>query len=154
MSLRKKAWKVAPLCLFWSIWRKRNRRTFENCECSNHSFKSSFLYLSGDQVRQYIGVGSLSTLDFVDWLGAPQGADVFVTAPFCFWFLVYIVYTFLFNTIVFTYQIYIYIYIYNLLTLNLFLFSFTLYFLPLFISIFFPQIFWESNIAYMYIYME
>ena len=30
---RKKAWKVTPLCLFWSIWRERNRRTFENCEC-------------------------------------------------------------------------------------------------------------------------
>ena len=29
--------KVAPLCLFWSIWRERNRRAFENCECSDHS---------------------------------------------------------------------------------------------------------------------
>ena len=42
---RKKAWKVTPLCLFWSIWRERNRRAFENCECSDHSLKSSFFYL-------------------------------------------------------------------------------------------------------------
>ena len=68
---RKKAWKVAPLCLFWSVWRERNRRAFENCECSYHSLKSYFLYLFWDWVRLYIGEGSLSMLDFVDWLEAP-----------------------------------------------------------------------------------
>ena len=68
---RKKAWKVALLCLFWSIWTERNRRAFENCECSNHFFKMYFLYLFWDWVRLYIGDDSLLTLDFVDWLGAP-----------------------------------------------------------------------------------
>ena len=29
---RKKAWKVTPLCIFWTIWRERNRRSFENCK--------------------------------------------------------------------------------------------------------------------------
>ena len=68
---RKKSWKAAPLCFFWSIWRERNRRAFENCECSNHSFKISFLYLFWDCVRLYVGDGSLSMLDSVDWLGTP-----------------------------------------------------------------------------------
>ena len=61
---------------FLSIQRERNRRAFENCECSDHSLKSSFLYLFWDWVRLYIrdwvrlyiGEGSLSMLDFVDWL--------------------------------------------------------------------------------------
>ena len=30
---KKKAWKVTPLCIFWSIWRERNRRVFEDREC-------------------------------------------------------------------------------------------------------------------------
>ena len=51
---RKKAWKVALLCLFWSIWRERNRRVFEKCECSNHSLKSSFLYIFWDWVRSFL----------------------------------------------------------------------------------------------------
>ena len=67
---REKAWKVALLCLFWSIWRERNRRAFENCEYSDHSLKSSFLYLVWDWVRLSIGEGSLLMLNFVDWLGA------------------------------------------------------------------------------------
>ena len=68
---RKKASKAAPLCFFWSIWRERKRRAFQNCECSNHSLKSSFLYQFCNWVRLYIGDNSLLMLDFVDWLGAP-----------------------------------------------------------------------------------
>ena len=39
---RKKVWKVAPLCIFWSIWREWNRRAFEDMECLDQTFKSSF----------------------------------------------------------------------------------------------------------------
>ena len=66
----KKAWKVAPLCLFWTIWRERNKRAFENCKSLDQTFKSSFLYLFWDWARLYIGNGSMSLLDFVDWLGS------------------------------------------------------------------------------------
>ena len=31
-SKRKKTWKTAPLCLFWTIWNERNRRSFENSQ--------------------------------------------------------------------------------------------------------------------------
>ena len=68
---RKKAWKVAPLCIFWSIWRERNRRTFEDRESLDQTFKSSFLYLFWDWVRVYMGDSISSLIDFVDWLGSP-----------------------------------------------------------------------------------
>ena len=42
---RKKAWKVAPLCIFWSIWKERNRRAFEDRENLDQTIKSSFLYI-------------------------------------------------------------------------------------------------------------
>ena len=44
---RKKAWKVGPLCIFWSIWRERNRRTFEDRERLDQTIKSFFFSLLG-----------------------------------------------------------------------------------------------------------
>lgn len=36
---RKKAWKVAPLRLFWTLWRERNRRAFHNYESIDQAIK-------------------------------------------------------------------------------------------------------------------
>ena len=55
-----------------------------------------FLYIFWDWIRLYIGDGTISLLEFVDWLGSPYGAVVFcVFAPYGFCCFVYIVYTFL-----------------------------------------------------------
>ena len=63
---RKKAWKAALLCLFWTIWRERNRRAFDNCETMDQLIKNLFLYFLWDWIRLYSGVGSLLLVDFVD----------------------------------------------------------------------------------------
>ena len=39
---RKRAWNVTPLCLFWIIWKEKNRRAFENVQLSNEELKFSF----------------------------------------------------------------------------------------------------------------
>ena len=39
------AWRVVPLCLCWSIWRKRNLRAFEDTENSLIFLKASFISL-------------------------------------------------------------------------------------------------------------
>ena len=65
---RKKAWKVAPLCIFWSIWKERNGRAFEDRESSDQTIQSSFLYIFWDWVRVYMGDSVTSLIDFVDWL--------------------------------------------------------------------------------------
>ena len=67
---RKKAWKVAPLCPFWTFWWERNRRAFYNYESMDQVIKNSFLYLFWDWARLYIEDGSLSLLDFVNWVGS------------------------------------------------------------------------------------
>ena len=67
---RKKAWKVTPLCIFWSIWRERNRRAFEDKECLDQSFKSYFFFTYFGIGLVYIG-DSITLIEFVDWLGSP-----------------------------------------------------------------------------------
>ena len=39
---RKKAWKAALLCMFWALWRERNRRAFDNFESTDQTIKISF----------------------------------------------------------------------------------------------------------------
>ena len=63
---RKKTWKVALLFLFWTIWRERNRRTFDICESLVQTIINSFLYLFLNWVSLYIEDGSLSLLGFVE----------------------------------------------------------------------------------------
>ncbi|RVW63006.1 DNA-directed RNA polymerase 3B, chloroplastic [Vitis vinifera] len=65
---RKKAWRAAPLCLMWTIWRERNRRAFDDMERNDQDIKSIFLYTFVNWVRVYIEEHTLSLIDFVDWL--------------------------------------------------------------------------------------
>ena len=40
---RKKAWMAAPLCIFRTLWRERNRFVFEGVDISINRMKSTFL---------------------------------------------------------------------------------------------------------------
>ena len=39
----RKVWMAAPLCLFWAVWKERNRIAFENEELSIHRMKKIFV---------------------------------------------------------------------------------------------------------------
>ena len=65
---RKKAWKLALLCLFWAVWKERNRIAFNNEEFSVHRLKYSFVCNLWSWTKLYIDVGPLSLIDFFDWL--------------------------------------------------------------------------------------
>ena len=43
----KKAWKAAPLYIFWVLWLDRNRSAFDNFESTDQTIKNSFLYIFG-----------------------------------------------------------------------------------------------------------
>ena len=40
---RKKDWRAAPLCLFWTVWGERNRVTFDNEIFFAYKMKRSFI---------------------------------------------------------------------------------------------------------------
>ena len=40
---RKKVWRAAPLCLFWTNWKERNSRVLKNKEHFVHRIKLNFL---------------------------------------------------------------------------------------------------------------
>ena len=65
----KKAWKLTPLCLFWVVWKERNRITFCNEEFSVHRLKYSFVCSLWSWTKLYLDAGPLSLIDFLNWLG-------------------------------------------------------------------------------------
>ena len=40
---RKRIWLAAPLCLFWTLWRARNRLVFENEGTTDQKIKANFV---------------------------------------------------------------------------------------------------------------
>ena len=59
---------VAPLYLLLTLWKERNKRTFNDVEQSDQAIKSTFLYTFGNYDRVYINDHTMLILDFVDWL--------------------------------------------------------------------------------------
>ena len=59
---RKKVWKSAPLCLFWSVWGERNRVAFDNEAFSVYGLKSFF-------IRNFWSWSNVYSGDIGDFLG-------------------------------------------------------------------------------------
>ena len=65
---RVKAWRTAPLCLMWTLWKERNGRAFNDVEWADQTIKYSFLYNFVNWARVSIEDHILSMVDFIDWL--------------------------------------------------------------------------------------
>jgi hypothetical protein len=58
-------WKMAPICIFWSIWREKNNRCFENLESSMEEILASLLYSLYSWTVAYLSPSYLSYVDFL-----------------------------------------------------------------------------------------
>ena len=63
---RKKVWKAAPLCFFWTVWRKRNGVAFDNEAFFVYRLKSSFICNFWSWSNVYSGDRYRSLLDFLN----------------------------------------------------------------------------------------
>ena len=67
---RKRIWLAAPLCLFWTLWRARNRMVFENKSPNDQKIKANFvtnLWAWANMLRED---KTKSIVDFLTWLGS------------------------------------------------------------------------------------
>ena len=84
---RNKVWRAVPLCLFWTIWKERNRRSFENVELFVQRLKFLFLCTLLSWTNLFIENSFL--VDFIDWLGSRE----YFCFPYPFWhYLVAVIY--------------------------------------------------------------
>ena len=67
---RKKAWQMAPLCIFCSIWKEMNFLAFGNEELSLQRLKYSFVCNLWYWVRVSLVLSPSSLVSFLDWLGS------------------------------------------------------------------------------------
>ena len=65
----KKVWRVAPLCLFWTVWLERNRVAFDNESFFVYRLKSSFICNFWSWSNVYGGDRDTSLLNFLTWMG-------------------------------------------------------------------------------------
>ena len=58
-------WKIVPIYIFWTIWRERNNRCFEDLESSMEEILASLLYSLYLWTAAYLSPLSLSYTDFL-----------------------------------------------------------------------------------------
>ena len=61
---RKDVWRAWPLCLFWTIWKARNKIAFEDATLSIHKLKSSFVYFLSVETTLCIKEGTTTLIEF------------------------------------------------------------------------------------------
>ena len=67
---RKKIWLAAPLCLFWNLWRARNRLVFDNEAPSVQRIKANFVTNLWSWAKMHRVDNTSSIVDFFTWLGS------------------------------------------------------------------------------------
>ena len=65
---RKKVWRAAPLYIFWTVWKARNRLTFKDDVLSIQRLKYSFVLSIWSEAKLFIVDCLLTIVNFIDWL--------------------------------------------------------------------------------------
>ncbi|KAJ9709030.1 hypothetical protein PVL29_000829 [Vitis rotundifolia] len=68
---RKRIWNSIPLCIFWTVWKERNRLAFRGGHLDTQKLKNSFVCNLWSWARVYMGEETSSLLDFLEWLATP-----------------------------------------------------------------------------------
>ena len=66
----KKVWRAAPLYIFWTVWKARNRLTFNDDVLSIQRLKYLFVFSLWSEAKLFIADCLLTIVNFIDWLGS------------------------------------------------------------------------------------
>ena len=66
---RKKIWMATPVCLFWTVWHKRNLMVFEDKATSDQRTKFLFLSKLWTMANTHSYEKTNSLVEFLTWLG-------------------------------------------------------------------------------------
>jgi hypothetical protein len=58
-------WKMVSICIFWTLWRERNNRSFENLESSLEDIIASLMYTLYIGTTAYLAPLSITYADFL-----------------------------------------------------------------------------------------
>ena len=89
---RKKIWKSVPLCIFWMVWKERNRLAFRGGVVNIQRLKSSFVCNLWNWAKVYLGEESFSLIGFLEWIASTWG-EVVLFGPFSLFEAVAVLYT-------------------------------------------------------------
>ena len=67
---RKKIWKSIPLCIFWTVWKERNRLAFRGGALNIQKLKNSFVCNLWNWAKVYLGEESFSLIGFLEWIAS------------------------------------------------------------------------------------
>ena len=66
---RVKVWRAAPLCLFWTVWKERNRLLLKMRIFRPKGWEYSFICNLWSWSKLCIAEGPNSLINFFEWLG-------------------------------------------------------------------------------------
>ena len=67
---KKEVWKAGPLCIFWTVWKTRNKIAFKDDVLSVQRLKSSFIFFLWSKTKLFIKDGPSTLVGFIDWVGS------------------------------------------------------------------------------------
>ncbi|RVW28985.1 putative ribonuclease H protein [Vitis vinifera] len=66
----RKVWRAAPLHIFWTVWKARNRLAFKDDDISIQRLKYSFLCSLWSEAKLFIVECPQTLVNFIDWVGS------------------------------------------------------------------------------------
>ncbi|KAJ9704891.1 hypothetical protein PVL29_003103 [Vitis rotundifolia] len=67
---RRKVWNFIPLCIFWTVWKERNRLAFRGGVLNVQKLKNFFVCTLWSWARLYIGEDFSSLIGFLEWVAS------------------------------------------------------------------------------------
>ena len=62
---KKEVWKAGPLCIFWTVWKTRNKIAFKDDVLSVQRLKSSFIFFLWSKTKLFIKDGPSTLVGFI-----------------------------------------------------------------------------------------